>query len=351
MRKRFVHLEDGELHCNEDVPWGADALLTFVFYDDHPEGRYGFIASNGKYLNSNGTLQNQVSADCQFMLGFHDNLISLQDKDGAFLSCIGPKGVLKSCKDKKERPGKDELFNVTDSEPQFVILPTLLAGKFMSIRTSAEVKTDQKDESDAERFQLELDVNGQVSLRTSKTTFWGINADGTLIASATTKGPNEKFTVVWRNNRVFIQANNGKFLSVKSNGGVKADGAGAPNTDCEFTLKIINRPQLVLRGQFGFVGFKGASGRVEVNKSRADIFDLECEDGVYYFKGANGKFWGVDGDGVHCNSSSKVKFFLEFTERSKFLIKTEAGLYLEGEQNGGFKATGKGAQINTLWEY
>ena len=42
--------------------------------------------------------------------------------------------------------------------------------------------------------------------------------------------------------------------------------------------------------------------------------------------------------------AGRVKFFLEFTERSKFLIKTEAGAYLEGEQNGGYVLAEQGGR-------
>ena len=95
----------------------------------------------------------------------------------------------------------------------------------------------------------------------------------------------------------------------------------------------------------------GASGRVEVNRSAPTVFELECSAGKYYIKGPNGRFWGVDGDGVHCNAGGKNLFYFEFVTRSKALIKTEDGHYLEGEQNGGFKPTGKGSGVNTLWEY
>jgi hypothetical protein len=262
MRKRFVHLEEGELRCNEDVPWGSDALVTFYFFGDHPEGRYGLIASNGQFLSSSGRLQKDPTAECQFLLGFHDDQISLRDESGKYLACVGASATLKT---NKTKVTKDELFVIQDSEPQFTI--TSSAGKKVSSRTGTEIKADQVTVTDAEFFQLELDDAGKVSFHTSKSTFWGIGADGTLSATAAAKGATEKFTVRWKNDRVTFQASNGKFLSVKSNGGIKADGADGDAT-AQFVLEIINRPQLVLRGQFGFVGLKGASGRVEVNRSQ-----------------------------------------------------------------------------------
>jgi fascin 1 len=70
----------------------------------------------------------------------------------------------------------------------------------------------------------------------------------------------------WLGNRVKFIGANGKHVTVRSNGGLVANGNGSDPTSL-FTLTIINRPEIVLRGQFGFVGVKGASGRVEVNRS------------------------------------------------------------------------------------
>ncbi len=345
MRKRFVHLEDGELHCNEDIPWGADALVTFYFFDQHPEGRYGLIAANGQFLTSSGRLSKEVTPDTQFLLGFHDDQISLRDSAGSYLACVGGKAVLKV---NKNKVGKDELFVIQDSEPQFVI--TSSAGKKVSVRTGTEVKADQADVTDVERFQLEVNDSGRAAFKTSKSTYWAPAPDTTVAAVSTSKGPNEHFTIVYKNDKVLFQASNGKFITVKANGGMKADGDSSDPT-AHFVMEIINRPQIVLRGQYGFVGLKGASGRVEVARALGEVFDLECDKGKYYFKGPNGRYWGVDGDGVHCNNAAKNTFYLEFPTHSRILIKTEDGAYLEGEHNGAFKATGKSAGINTLWEF
>jgi len=341
MRKRFIHFEDNELHCNELVPWGADALLTFVFFSEVTEGRYGFMACNGQYLNANGRLQDKPDAGCQFLLGFHDDQISLRDQTGNYLACVGGKGVVKCNKDKIT---KDELFNIQDSEPQFTIQDS--RGRYVSVRSSAEVKADQTDVTDAERFQLELVGTSKATFMTVKNQYWSVQGD---VVQLTDKADAScHFDLEWKKNRVTLRAG-GKVVSVAPNGALKANNKVDDTND--FTFSLINRPQLVLRGQYGFVGLKGASGRVEVNRAAYDVFDLEVKDGAYFIKNPAGGYWAVDGDGLHSNSGSPVPFYFEFIERSKFLIKTEGGDYLEGEQNGGFKGTGKDANKNTLWEY
>jgi len=345
MRKRFVHLENGELRANEDVPWGEDALLNFLFFEDHPEGRYGLMAANGSYLTNSGRLVAEPTADAQFLLGFHDDQISLRDASGRYLTCIGSDGVLKCNKDKVT---KDELFQIQDSNPQFTIIDS--RGKQVSVRSGNEVKADQADITDQERFQLEIGAAGEAYLKTNKLFYWTVGADGTVAASSKAREPATAFKIVYDGNRVKFVGNNGKTVTVKPNGALIANGNGSEK-EAAFTFTIINRPKILLRGQFGFLGVKGASGRVECNRARGDVFQLETKDGAYAFK-SNGKYWSVDGDGVAAVSSAPVYFNLEFVEESKALVRhAESGKYLEGEQNGGFKATGSGKNINTLWEF
>lgn len=348
MRKRFAHFENGEIRCNEDVPWGEDALLNFVFFDEHREGRYGIMAANGQYLTNSGKLSAAVTPDCQFLLGFHDDQISLRDSAGRYLSCVGADGTLKVNKDKVT---KDELFQIQDSSPQFTIVGRANdKEKQVSVRSGVEVKADQADVTDQERFQLEVGAGGEVYLKTNKLFYWTVGADGSISAASKTKDNSTAFKIEYVGNRVKFVSAAGKYVTVKPNGGLIANGNGSESSAL-FTFTIINRPDLVLRGQFGFLGVKGASGRIECNRSRADVFALESKDGQYAFK-FNGKYWTVDGDGVAVASSAPVWFVLEFVEESKALVRfVESGKYLEGEQNGGFKATGTGKNINTLWEF
>jgi len=349
MRKRYVQFKDGELQASEDVPWGEQALLTFVFFNEHPSGRYGLMAYNGQFLTANGKMSPVPNADSQFLLGFHDDCISLRDEQGNYLSCLGAAGSIKAAKSKIT---KDELFKISDSEPQFNIKAS--SGKQVSIKTSVELKADQTAVTGKELFQLEVDPSGsgKVALKSSNGNYLTVVADGTVTATAKAKGPSEYITIEYHGSKVKFIFANGKYVTVKPNGGLVANGNGADATSL-FTFTLINRPEIVLRGQFGFVGVKGASGRLEVNKSVGETFLLKSDDGNYFFSyQKDGKHWNVDADGVAATSAAPVVFHLEFVERSKFLIKhADSGKYLEGEQAGGFRATGSGANANTLWEY
>jgi len=354
MRKRFIHLVNDELHASEDVPWGEDALLTFVFFEEHPEGRYGVVASNGKYLSANGKLVAEPNADCQFLLGFYDDQISLRDAQGRFLSAVGAQGQLKVVAPKAQLT-KDELFKIQDSMPQFTILDNRerkdgKRGTQVSVRSGVEVKADQADVTDQERFQLEVNGEGKSFFLTNKLFYWTVGADGVVSAANSKKEANSAFTVEYHDNFVKFVASNGKYVITKPNGALVAAGNGSED-NAKFVFTIINRPELVLRSTHGFLAVKGASGRVECNKSRPEIFQLESKDGAYHIK-YKGKYWTVDNDGVVANSSKPHPFFLQFINSTLCLVKDGvSGKYLEGEQNGGLKATGAGRNANTTFEF
>jgi len=379
MRKRYVscvvdvekdpEFKSAQLQAIEDIPWGEDALMDFVFFDQHPDGRYGIMAFTGQFLSGSGKLvpySANPPKECFFLLGFHDDAISLRDEQGHYLSCVGANGVLKASKDKIT---KDELFQLSDSEPQFEIqaaVPTKGKGvqiKQVSIRSSTEVKADQVTVQDTERFQLEIDPSGsgKVAFKANNRLYFGVTGDGTISVTNKDKGPNEYFTVQWLGNRCKLIANNGKYVALRttgpesgSNGALVANGNGSDPSSL-FNIILINRPKLTLRGQYGFVGRKGKSNRVEVNKANGSTFTLKNVDGGYIIGHIDEDnvqtYWNVDRDGLALSGSPAV-FHLEFVERSKFLIKhAETGKYLEGEQAGGFRATGSAAGPNTLWEY
>lgn len=55
--------------------------------------------------------------------------------------------------------------------------------------------------------------------------------------------------------------------------------------DEEFTLKLINRPMLVLRGEHGFVCYHRGSNLLDSNRSVYDVFHISFSDGAYQIRG------------------------------------------------------------------
>ena len=97
------------------------------------------------------------------------------------------------------------------------------------------------------------------------------------------------FSFEWlEDGQAAIKANNGRYLNAKLNGSLQAT-SDTIDDKSRFTITVINRPILVLRCDYGFMGAKTAgSNRIECNKSSYDVFSVEhCEDGSphYYIKG------------------------------------------------------------------
>ena len=112
-RKRFIRMDDDEMHADEDVPWGSDSVLTLRFLG----ARYALQASNGMFLSRNGKLVEKASDDCELVLEFHDNLVAFKDKEGKYLIPYGPKGKLQAGK-ATLTASKDELYQMGTSHAQ-----------------------------------------------------------------------------------------------------------------------------------------------------------------------------------------------------------------------------------------
>ena len=57
--------------------------------------------------------------------------------------------------------------------------------------------------------------------------------------------------------------------------------------DEQLTLKLINRPMLILRGEYGFVCHHKNSNTLDASRSVYDIFNLQFSNGAYHIKGQN----------------------------------------------------------------
>jgi len=342
-RKKYVHLEADTLNTSELIPWGEDAMLTLVF---HNEGKYGLQASNGKYLSSTGALKDNADADTRFVIEFFSSQIAFKSHNGLYLTALGAKGTLKAT---KERIGLDELFVLEDSHPQLKLLAN--NKRRVSVRAGQEVTANQDDVTDAELFQVEIDTTTKLwSFRTHKNLFWTVQDDGSLTGSSQTRDARNWFNIEWLGDKIAIYSTyNNKYISTKKNGALAAIGASNSTAETNYVWELINRPTLILRGEYGFIGTL-PSGVLECNKSTPEEYLMHITKGVAYISGSNGKYWKVNGDNITVNGSEPTPFFLELSDLSKLKIKFE-GKYLQGFQNGGFKASGTQEDSSTLWEY
>lgn len=351
-RSKYARLdaESSRLQVTEVIPWGEDALITIEYFD----GRYCVRSCDNRYLSRDGTLVDQPNEDTLFTLeiksGQHSGM-ALRDSQGKYLTAVGRDAVMQA---RNKTVGKDELFTIEDSQPQVFVLAH--NGKMASIKQGIDVTANRDELTDKETFQVEFDKKtDQWRIRTSENTFWSLESGG-IQAVGKGQSPNEQFIVDWQDDgSVAIKASNGRYLTAKMNGSLQATSDSLTDKE-KFFVTIINRPILVLKCEFGFVGWRTSTNpRYECNKTTYSVILVEHAKGksaAYYFKGHNGKYWSVDATGnLNADQSAPQPFFIELRGHSKMAIKAPNGNYIKGEQNGIMSALSNDLKKATLWEY
>lgn len=348
-RKTYAHLdtEKDEIRCNEVIPWGSDATVSIEFHD----GKYCIRAFNGLYLNRTGILDQDLNTDCLYVIVFRGAQVAFRDCQGKYLTAVGANATMQS---RKTTISKDELFTIEDANPQVTFIA--YNRKYVSGRTGVEVRANQSDITDDEIFQLEAvdrtDFSGNVkwAVRSKSLKYW--NWTGNVSNTSEDFSASEcQFTIVWKGSLVCIQASNGKFLSVTSNGQLTASGA-ADEEKTLFVMEIVNNPILTLRGDYGFVGIKEPQKILECNRAQFQAFTLEGSAGTYQIKDGNGKYWAAQGNNIAVNADKGADFFIELRAHSRMCIIAPNMQYVKGAQNGDFTTDG-GEEVssNNLWEY
>ncbi|XP_033975800.1 fascin-2b [Trematomus bernacchii] len=345
-RKRYAHLsmEDGEIAVDMNIPWGVAALLTLVYQ----EGKYCLKTCDSRFLSNDGKLVTQSGRATAYTLELKCGKLAFKDCEGKYLSPMGPTGTLRSGRCSK--PGKDELFDLEESHPQVVL--TAANGRYVSIRQGVSLAANQEDETDMETFQMEIDKETRkCTFRTSQGNYWDLVAHGGIQSSATEVSATSMFSVEWLGHKVALKANNGKYICTKKNGQLLAvsDSIGE---DEQLTLKLINRPMLILRGENGFICHHKNSNLLDGSRSVYDIFSLQFSNGAYHIRGVDGRFWYVNSSGLVCSDGEVPEdFTVELLEHGRLAIRGKNRKYLRGDQGGTLKGDGLSLSSSALWEY
>ncbi|XP_076008302.1 fascin-2b isoform X1 [Genypterus blacodes] len=365
-RKRYARLsmEEGEIAVDLNIPWGVAALLTLVYLD----GKYCLKTCDSRFLSNDGKLLTQSGRATAYTLELKCGKLAFKDCEGKYLSPMGPTGTLRSGRCSK--PGKDELFDLEESHPQVVLAAA--NGRYVSIRQGVSLAANQEDETDMETFQMEIDKETKhCTFRSSQGNYWALVAHGGIQSTATEVSADTMFAVEWLGHRVALKANNGKYICTKKNGQLLAvsDSIGntaltsltlslhslassPPGEDEQLTLKLINRPMLILRGQNGFICHHKNSNTLDASRSVYDIFTLHFRDGAYHIKGQDTQFWYVNSAGLVCSDGeSPEDFSLELLEHGRLAIRGKNGKYLRGDPGGTLKGDGHSLSSSALWEY
>jgi fascin 1/2 len=143
VRKRYAHLESNEVQVSEDIPWGADALITLEFQN----GKYALITSDSRYLNADGSLDEKLTNKGQYLIEFHEGRVAFRTHEAKFLTCVGNKGKIQSSK--KNVAGRDEQFSLVDNHPQCMLtaqnerMVSIRQGRILHVSLPTKVSNSQ----------------------------------------------------------------------------------------------------------------------------------------------------------------------------------------------------------------
>lgn len=274
-----------------------------------------------RYLSYTGRLEVKCSKDCLFSAEYHSGHLALRDNHGTYLSPIGSKAVLKS---RSSTVTRDELFSLEDSLPQASFVAAL-NNKYVSVKQGVDVTANQDEIGENETFQLEFDWSAhRWGLRTTQDRYWCLSTGGGIQATGNRRSADALFELIWHGDgAVSFRANNGKLLGTKRSGHLFATSENVEDIT-KFYFYLINRPILVLKCEQGFVGYRGAGNvKLECNKAMYETILVERgEKGMVYFKGHNGKYWRIDGEGITVDGDGATDgFYLELREPTRINIK------------------------------
>jgi len=341
-RTRYVHLSAESFTTDEDTPWGDDATITIVFFED--SGTYGLQSCDGRFVTQKGELVNAPNDDARFVLVFNGDRVSFKSfTTGKFLTSLGAKGTVKAT---KASITKDEQYEFEDSFPQ--IKMTAFNKKKVSTKQGVELAATRTETEDTEIFQVEpIGETGKWSFKTNVGKYWTV-IEGSVHASADSVGPTEEFEIEWKGPAIQIKDSNGNYVQQQMNSYLQTKGSDGDEKSL-FVYEIVNRPRLVLRGEHGFVGTL-PSGLLECNKSLPEVYSMQIVKGVCHISHASGKYWSVGANGVSCSGTEKEDYHISLHPNSMLAISCN-GKYFQGAQNGAFTLTGTKIDKSTLFEY
>ncbi|CAF0800618.1 unnamed protein product [Rotaria sordida] len=352
LRKRYAKLNDDEIHIDDIIPWGSEAILTVEYFD----GQYCIRSCNGYYFHKDGKLITKKTHDTLFTIELFKGYLTFKDCNHCYLTAIGPLGIMTT---RNKIAGKDEQFLLEESKQQICLIAP--NGKHVSIKQGVDLSANQCEKDNSSIFQLEYDEHLELyHIRTYNNKYWKLEGHG-VQATADKRSIETGFYIQSTGNgHVTFQASNGKYIIPHATGHMRAIGEQLNSMESYFLLKFINRPFCVFKCDFGYVGYRNKQSRIlECNKSMFTLFTLEepigeiNNDGVVYLKGSDGMYWEILSDlSISVSGREPTKFILELCPAySRIVIKASNGMYLHAEQNGIIQASCEQSRHAIQWEF
>jgi len=345
-RQSYAHIQNNELRANEKVPWGFDAMVSLSF--DKEKAKYTIRGANNKYWSCDAKFVDNVDNNCYYIIVLAENgKMGFRGANGKYITA--PTSADQIMRTTSTECKTNESFSLEDSHGQITIMAS--NGKYVSMSRNQDPQNVSTTVGDKEIFQMETSDGGKTWVfKTVDLRYFAVAGENNSLTTLASKEPNAYFTVEYRNRDTLI-CQNGKYLTTTPQGPLKM--ISSPDDNSNFKFDINNRPQLILRCEYGFITCKRANDQLACNAADPDTFFLESKGGAVTLKGQNGKYWVLKEDGkIQCNGTAPDVFIFEWRAHTRMAIRAEkTGQFVTASQQGGFAATSPTVNAACLFEY
>ncbi|XP_058153312.1 fascin-3 isoform X2 [Dasypus novemcinctus] len=267
----------GRIWVDAPVPCLEECGFLLHFKD----GCYHLETSTHYFLSHLDRLVTQPSSQTAFHMQVRPGgLVSLSDGEGGMLYPQGSRLFLGL----GSSPVRGQEWFSLQHCPTWVSLKSR-ARKFVSVFYDVEVCAASERLTPMSLFQFECDHESPtLQLRSANGCYLAQRHHRTVMANGHPMESDTFFRVHWNCGRIILQSSRGRFLGFAANGLLMAN-ATIPGPNEEFGLRLANRPFLVLRGRYGYVGTSSEHDLVQCNMDQPDcIHLLPCRQGIYHFQ-------------------------------------------------------------------
>ncbi|XP_042128875.1 fascin-3 isoform X1 [Peromyscus maniculatus bairdii] len=278
----------GRIWVDAAVPCLEECGFLLHFQD----GCYHLETSTHHFLSHVDRLVPQRSSQTAFYMQVRPRgLVALCDGEGGTLYPQGTHLLLGL----GSNPTRGEEWFILQHFPTWVSLRSRTR-RFISVMYDAEVCAASERLTPMSLFQYECDNESlNLQLRSANGYYLAQRRHKSIIADGHPLESDTFFRVHWNCGKIILQSSNGCFLSIISNGLLMAN-ATIPGPNEELGIRFANRPFLILRGRYGYVGSCSDHDLMQCNRDQPDcIHLLPCRQGIYHFQGwillVNNIFW------------------------------------------------------------
>ncbi|XP_051875056.1 fascin-like [Pristis pectinata] len=347
-RDNYLRLNEktGRVCCDKCLPWGSDCVMTLYF--DIKEKKYAIRTRNGSFIAFNGKTEPEISNRTLYHLQIKNGMICMKDMHGKFLSVKDY--TVKAIK--SLNPTADELFIIDPAPGQFSIM-SLSNKKYVSCNAGPDVYSNVDDANNAETFQIMVhSTKKKVCFQHMSSYYLAVGAKG-FIEVSTELEFNCWFQIVYNGEKAALKTSDGRYVTVNNDGQLLV-GPNSIGKQEEFIFRLVNRSQLILQSEFGFIGVMPGKQILVCNRLMYEASNITITyDGFYQFKIVSlDKYWKVDEEGfINVTGEAPVNFTIELITSDQIILKGPNGKYIVAKSDGSFKAVGEDASSATLFRY